>query len=136
MFKKVFASFFVFNTPAISCQSLQWEVLQGDFSFIVDTKNNTAFLRHIYIATGEKKKIVVPSEVTDGLNYTYKVTTVADYAVKEVFEKITDLELPETLEDNETNKKTLELLKKLKEKINETNETKNSLSNMNFCAIS
>lgn len=136
MFKKVFASFFVFNTPAISCQALQWEVLQGDFSFIVDTKNNTAFLRHIYIGTGEKKKIVVPSEVTDGLNYTYKVTTVADYAVKEVFEKITDLELPETLEDNETNKKTLELLKKLKEKINETNETKNLLSNMNFCAIS
>lgn len=136
MFKKVVPYFFALSTPVVTCSALQMEVLQGDFSFIVDTKNNTAFLRHIYIATGEKKKIVVPSEVIDGLNYTYKVTTVADYAVKEVFEKITNLELPETLEDNETNKKTLELLKKLKEKINETNETKNSLSNMNFCAIS
>ncbi len=135
MFKKAFASFFILNTPAISCQALQWEVLQGDFSFIVDTKTHTAFLRHIYIGTGEKK-IVVPTEITDGLKNTYKVTKVADYAVEEVFEKLTDLELPKTLENNETNKKTLELLKKLKKKINETNETKNSLSYMNFCEIS
>ena len=120
MFKKAFASFFALNTPAILCQALQWEVLQGDFSFIVDTKTHTAFLRHIYIGTGEKKKIVVPTEIIDGLKNTYKVTTVADYAVEEVFEKLTDLELPETLENNETNKKTLELLKKLKEKTKET----------------
>lgn len=130
MFKKAFASFFALNTPAILCQALQWEVLQGDFSFIVDTKTHTAFLRHIYIGTGEKKKIVVPTEIIDGLKNTYKVTTVADYAVEEVFEKLTDLELPETLENNETNKKTLELLKKLKEK---TKETKSCI---NFCAIS
>lgn len=136
MFKKVVPYFFALSTPVVSCSALQWEVLQGDFSFIVDTRTHTAFLRHIYIGTGEKKKIVVPEEITDGLKNTYKVTTVADYAVEEVFDKLTDLELPETLEDNETNKKTLELLKKLKEKINGTNETKNSLSYMNFCAIS
>lgn len=130
MFKKVVPYFFALSTPVVTCSALQMEVLQGDFSFIVDTKNNTAFLRHIYIGTGEKKKIVVPEEITDGLNDTYKVTTVADYAVEEVFEKLTDLELPETLEENETNKKTLELLKKLKEK---TKETK---SCMNFCVIS
>lgn len=130
MFKKVVPYFFALSTPVVTCSALQMEVLQGDFSFIVDTKNNTAFLRHIYIATGEKKKISVPAKITDGLNDTYKVTTVADYAVEEVFDKLTDLELPETLEDNETNKKTLELLKKLKEK---TKETK---SCMNFCVIS
>lgn len=130
MFKKAFAYFFALSTPVVTCSALQIEVLQGDFSFIVDTKNNTAFLRHIYIATGEKKKISVPAKITDGLNDTYKVTTVADYAVEEVFDKLTDLELPETLEENETNKKTLELLKKLKEK---TKETK---SCMNFCVIS
>lgn len=130
MFKNVVPYFFALSTPVFTCSALQMEVLQGDFSFIVDTKNNTAFLRHIYIGTGEKKKIVVPEEITDGLNDTYKVTTVADYAVEEVFEKLTDLELPETLEENETNKKTLELLKKLKEK---TKETK---SCMNFCVIS
>lgn len=129
MFKKVVPYFFALSTPVVSCSALQWEVLQGDFSFIVDTKTHTAFLRHIYIGTGEKKKIVVPAEITDGLNNTYKVTTVADYAVAEVFEKLTDLELPKTLENNETNKKTLKLLKSFKEKIN---ETKNSLSNMNF----
>lgn len=129
MFKKVVPYFFALSTPVVSCSALQWEVLQGDFSFIVDTKTHTAFLRHIYIGTGEKKKIVVPAKITDGLNNTYKVTTVADYAVAEVFEKLTDLELPKTLENNETNKKTLKLLKSLKEKIN---ETKNSLSNMNF----
>lgn len=133
MFKKVVPYFFALSTPVVSCSALQWEVLQGDFSFIVDTKTHTAFLRHIYIGTGEKKKIVVPAEITDGLNNTYKVTTVADYAVAEVFEKLTDLELPKTLENNETNKKTLKLLKSLKEKIN---ETKNSMSNMNFCTIS
>lgn len=130
MFKNVVPYFFVLSTPVATCSALQMEVLQGDFSFIVDTKNNTAFLRHIYIATGEKKKISVPAKITDGLSDTYKVTTVADYAVEEVFDKLTDLELPETLEDNETNKKTLELLKKLKEK---TKETK---SCMNFCVIS
>ena len=130
MFKNVVPYFFALSTPVVTCSALQMEVLQGDFSFIVDTKNNTAFLRHIYIATGEKKKISVPAKITDGLNDTYKVTTVADYAVEEVFDKLTDLELPETLEDNETNKKTLELLKKLKEK---TKETK---SCMNFCVIS
>lgn len=130
MFKKVVPYFFALSTPLFTCSALQMEVLQGDFSFIVDTKNNTAFLRHIYIATGEKKKISVPAKITDGLNDTYKVTTIADYAVEEVFDKLTDLELPETLEDNETNKKTLELLKKLKEK---TKETK---SCMNFCVIS
>lgn len=133
MFKKVVPYFFALSTPVVSCSALQWEVLQGDFSFIVDTKTHTAFLRHIYIGTGEKKKIVVPAEITDGLNNMYKVTTVADYAVAEVFEKLTDLELPKTLENNETNKKTLKLLKSLKEKIN---ETKNSMSNMNFCTIS
>lgn len=130
MFKKVVPYFFALSTPVVTCSALQMEVLQGDFSFIVDIKNKTAFLRHIYIATGEKKKISVPAKITDGLNDTYKVTTVADYAVEEVFDKLTDLELPETLEDNETNKKTLELLKKLKEK---TKETK---SYMNFCVIS
>lgn len=130
MFKKVVPYFFALSTPVVTCSALQMEVLQGDFSFIVNTKNNTAFLRHIYIATGEKKKISVPAKITDGLNDTYKVTTVADYAVEEVFDKLTDLELPETLENNETNKKTLELLKKLKEK---TKETK---SCMNFCVIS
>lgn len=130
MFKNVVPYFFALSTPVFTCSALQMEVLQGDFSFIVDTKNNTAFLRHIYIATGEKKKISVPAKITDGLNDTYKVTTVADYAVEEVFDKLTDLELPETLEENETNKKTLELLKKLKEK---TKETK---SCMNFCVIS
>lgn len=130
MFKKVVPYFFALSTPVFTCSALQIEVLQGDFSFIVDTKNNTAFLRHIYIATGEKKKISVPAKITDGLNDTYKVTTVADYAVEEVFDKLTDLELPETLEDNETNKKTLELLKKLKEK---TKETKSCI---NFCVIS
>ena len=130
MFKKVVPYFFALSTPVFTCSALQMEVLQGDFSFIVNTKNNTAFLRHIYIATGEKKKISVPAKITDGLNDTYKVTTVADYAVEEVFDKLTDLELPETLENNETNKKTLELLKKLKKK---TKETK---SCMNFCVIS
>lgn len=130
MFEKVVPYFFALSTPVFTCSALQMEVLQGDFSFIVDTKNNTAFLRHIYIATGEKKKISVPAKITDGLNDTYKVTTIADYAVEEVFDKLTDLELPETLEENETNKKTLELLKKLKEK---TKETK---SCMNFCVIS
>ena len=136
MFKKVIQYFFALSTPVVSCSALQWEVLQGDFSFIVNTKTNTAFLRHIYIGTGEKKKIVVPAEITDGLNNTYKVTTVADYAVAEVFDKLTDLELPKTLEENETNKKTLKLLERIKEKINETNKTKSSLSYMNFCTIS
>lgn len=133
MFKKVVPYFFALSTPVVTCSALQMEVLQGDFSFIVDTKTHTAFLRHIYIGTGEKKKIVVPAEITDGLKNTYKVTTVADYAIEEVFEKLIDLELPKTLENKETNKKTLRLLKKLKEKIN---ETKNSLSYINFCAIS
>lgn len=136
MFEKVVPYFFALSTPVVTCSALQMEVLQGDFSFIVDTKTHTALLRHIYISTGVEKKIVVPTEITDGLKNTYKVTTVADYAVEEVFEKLTDLELPKTLENNETNKKTLKLLKSLKEKINETNKTKNSLSNMNFCVIS
>ena len=87
-----------------------YEVLYKDFSFVIDKKTKTAFVRKIYIGTGEKKHIIVPSEITY-LNEKYKVTAVADYAVEEVVNKLNSIELPDTLEKNEMYEKVINLLK-------------------------
>lgn len=85
------------------------EVLYKDFSFVIDRKTKTAFVRKIYIGKGEKKDIVVPSEITY-LDEKYKVTAVADYAVEEVLDKLLSIVLPYTLEKNEMYEKVIKLL--------------------------
>ena len=85
------------------------EVLYKDFSFVIDRKTKPAFVRKIYIGTGEKKDIVVPSEITY-LDEKYKVTAVADYAVEEVLDKLLSIVLPYTLEKNEMYEKVIKLL--------------------------
>lgn len=90
------------------------EVLYKDFSFVIDRKTKTAFVRKIYIGTGEKKDIVVPSEITY-LGEKYKVTAVADYAVEEVINKLNRIELPDTLEKDKMYEKVVNLMKSKKE---------------------
>lgn len=90
------------------------EVLYKDFSFVIDRKTKTAFVRKIYIGTGEKGKIEVPSEITY-LDEKYKVIAVTNYAVEEVVDKLKSIELPDTLEQNEMYEKVVNLIKSKKE---------------------
>lgn len=90
------------------------EVLYKDFSFVIDKKTKTAFVRKIYIGTGEEKDIKVPPEITY-LDEKYKVIAVADYAVEEVINKLNRVELPDTLEKNKMYEKVVNLIKSKKE---------------------
>ena len=65
MFKKIFSfliSFFCFST---SCHGVLMEILDGDFSFVVDTEAKTAVVRFVYIPAHTKKDIKIPEYVTD-----------------------------------------------------------------------
>lgn len=90
------------------------EVLYKDFSFVIDRKTKTAFVRKIYIGTGEEKNIKVPPEITY-LDEKYKVIAVTDYAVEEVVDKLKSIELPDTLKQNEMYEKIVNLIKSKKE---------------------
>ena len=110
MIKKLVAIFVSLIFSFSSCKALKMEILDGDFSYIVDDSTNTAMIRKIYIPTGVKKNIYVPSKITDGCKHTYKVTEISAYAIKDVFNNILSIELPGTLEYTDSNIETLKWL--------------------------
>lgn len=110
MIKKLAAIFVSLIFSFSSCKALKMEILDGDFSYIADDSTNTAMIRKIYIPTGVKKNIYVPSKITDGCNHTYKVTEISSYAIKDISNKILSIELPGTLEYTDSNIETLKWL--------------------------
>lgn len=98
--------------PAVSCNAVKFEISEGIFTFLLDAQNDTAVIRHICITSDEKSKVVVvPPEI--GFKYfgVYTVTEILLQSVEDIFEKIEKIILPQTLIDNENNRKTLNFLK-------------------------
>lgn len=101
MFKKIFTflvsifcSIFLFSP---SCNSLLIELNDGDFSFVADTKDNTAIVRFIYISAYQKKDIVVPEYVTDHIGTKYFVKEIQENAVKNVIHRAKSISVPKSL---------------------------------------
>lgn len=93
-----------------TCKAIKMEVLDGDFSYIVDTSTKTAMIKKIYIKTDNKKDLFVPSKIQDGCKMTYTVNEISSYAIKDVVNKISSIELPGTLEYTDRNIETLKCL--------------------------
>lgn len=107
MMKKMFCFLFGIMFLSNVCNGILMEILHSDFSFIVDTKNNTAILRHIYIPAHTKKVIEIPQFVEDYKGDRYIVRDIQEDAVKKVIHRIESVTLPNTLRETDENKKAL-----------------------------
>ena len=65
MFKKIFSFLIFFFCFSTSYHGVLMEILDGDFSFVVDTDVKTALVRFVYIPSYTKKDIEIPEYVTD-----------------------------------------------------------------------
>lgn len=98
MFKKIFSFlvsiFCLLFSP--SCNSLLIELNDGDFSFVADTKDNTAIVRFIYISAYQKKDIVVP-EFVEFNEEKFIVKEIQENAVKNVIHRAKSISVPKSL---------------------------------------
>ena len=106
MFKKIlsFICSFVFLSPL--CNSLLIEINDGDFSFVADTKDNTAIVRFIYIPAYQKKEIVVP-EFIEFNEEKFRVKEIQENAVKNVVHRIKSISVPKSLMASQENFKAM-----------------------------
>lgn len=107
MFKKAISFLAAIFFSIVSCNGLLMEILQGDFSFIVDTEKKTATIRKIYIPAHTKKDVVIPKYVTDSHGDQYTVTEIKENAIKEVIHRIKSFMAREAFINNERNFKAL-----------------------------
>lgn len=101
MFKKIFSCFIsvfclLFSFSPL-CNSLLIELNDGDFSFVADTRDNSAIVRFIYIPAYQKKDIVVPEYVTDYHGDKYFVKEIQENAVKNVIHRAKSISVPKSL---------------------------------------
>lgn len=103
MFKKIgsFLSALTFSVAA--CNAIQMEILNGDFSFIVDTRKNTAKIRYIYISAHTKKEIVIPKYVKDCCGNEYLVDEIQENAMVQAIPRIKSFIAREAFFKNEKN---------------------------------
>lgn len=85
------------------------EILSNGFSFILDTKTKTAFVRKIYIGAYDDPKDIVIPETIDFCKETYVVNEIADYAFEWVVKKIKSIKLP-ILKNSEMNDRVFRML--------------------------
>lgn len=97
-----------------SCKAIQMEVVDGNFTYIVDTSKNTAIVRDIYIPLGKKEDIKIPSTVTDGCKQKYTINEISEYAIKPKATQIASIELPNTLDYTDRNVAMLKYLFSMK----------------------
>ena len=107
MFKKIFSLLISISFSIMLLNSINTEILDGDFSFIVNTENKTAVIRKIYIPAHTKKDIVIPKYVTDYCGDKYTVIEIQENAVKEVIHRIKSFMVRQAFVNNERNFKAL-----------------------------
>lgn len=94
MLKKILLFIFLFVVSISNCKAYQMEILSNGFSFIVETKTKTAFVRKIYIGAYDDPKDIVIPETIDFCKETYVVNEIADYAFEWIVKKIKSIKLP------------------------------------------
>jgi len=97
MFKKICSFLISFFCFVFLCSGILMEINEGDFSFVVDDKDNTAIVRFIYIPAYQKKDIVVPEYVTDYHGSKYFVKEIQENAVKNVIHRAKSISVPKSL---------------------------------------
>lgn len=103
-FFSLFISFFMLCAPV---RGILIELLDGDFSYIVDTKSNKATIKRIYIPAKVKKDIEIPQYVEDFSGVKYKVEILEERAIKNVINRVKSLKLPESVMKDERNYKAM-----------------------------
>lgn len=103
MFKRIgsFLSALTFSVAA--CNALQWELLDGDFSYLIDAHDKTAIIRWIYISAHTRKEIVIPKYVTDYHGDKYLVTEIQENAIKQAIPRIKSFIARDEFMKNEKN---------------------------------
>ena len=109
MIKKILLFVFLFIIPICQCKAYQIELLEKDFSFIVDTKTKTAFVSKIYIGTYDPPKDIVIPETIEFCKCTYHVDEISDHAFDWVINKIRSIKLP-ILKNSEMNGRVFRIL--------------------------
>lgn len=109
MNKKMVYLLLSFIFSFITCNAIDIEVWEGDFSFIVNTTTSKATIRDIYFRLGKTKEIVIPSTI-NWCGHTYVVTEIFDYVIKDRLNQISSIVFPGTFENTLMNRKALELL--------------------------
>ena len=103
--KKQIASFLMAAFLFAPClRSLKFEVTNGEFTFIVDDRDNSAVLRDIYIPLKTKKSLEIPQTI-DWSGHTFIVRGMMEHGIQKVVHKITSVTLPNTLFETEGTRK-------------------------------
>lgn len=109
MIKKIISSLMAIFISIVSCNSILIEILEGDFSYIINTTKKTALIRKIYIPANTKKDIVIPKFV-EFHNINYLVTEIKEDAIKDVIQQIKSFMARDEFVNNERNFKALSWL--------------------------
>lgn len=107
MLKKIISFIVCLVCTFSTCNALKMEILDGDFSYILDTSEKTATIRFIYISAHTKKEIVIPKYVTDYYGDKYLVTEIQENAMKQAINRIKSFIAREDFINNEKNFKAL-----------------------------
>ena len=103
--KKQIASFLMAAFLFAPClRSLKFEVTNGEFTFIVDDRDNSAVLRDIYIQNKKKKSLEIPQTI-DWCGHTFIVRGMMEHGIHKVIDRISSVTLPNTLYENEETRK-------------------------------
>lgn len=87
-----------------SVNSLKFEVIDKELTFIVDDKDNSAVLRDIYIPLKTKKSLEIPQTISWN-NQTFIVRGIMEHGIHKVIDRISSVTLPNTLYETEETRK-------------------------------
>lgn len=103
MFKKIGSFLGALTLSIVSCNALKMEILDGNFSFIIDTQKQTAKIRWIYISAYTKEEIVIPKYVKDYHGDEYLVDEIQEEAMKQAVPRMKSFVAREAFFNNEKN---------------------------------
>lgn len=103
MFKKLFSLLFGMLFSLSACNGILFELLDGDFNYIIDTRKNTAKIKWIYISAHTKKEIVIPKYVKDCRGDEYLVEEIEENAIKQAIPRMESFMAREEFMKNEKN---------------------------------
>lgn len=104
-FFKFLSGLVVFGLSFTNVSAVKLRISNKNFSFILDTKKQTAELCKVYSDSDDNITLDIPSFV-DFCNSFYRVIGLTDGCIdRYVFERINSVNIPYTIEKNENNRK-------------------------------
>ena len=105
-FLKLLSSVFIMaNLNCINTNAIKFEIFHKNFSFILDSKENTAKLYRVYNETDDGVSLNIPSFVEFCSEF-YRVDGLMENCIDPyIFKKLNGINIPYTIEKNENNRK-------------------------------